>query len=190
MSRGTPDWGNVAGGQQGIAELATYFSSHGQDVAPAATKYVLSLFNPSNSGVIARIMGLIVVVRFLAANADSSYSAGLLRTTSLGTGTTLTPVKADTTDDAAAVSVRSDLSVAPTLGGVISGLEYGLREVNTAQLARISSVIYQLPVYTHLPGNRGKPITLRPGEGITFRSFQDAITTRIAINIEHTEEPV
>ena len=142
-------------------EFVTYYVSV-QVAGPSgggpsgSDKAMLSLLNPSGSG---KVLRLTLVEYFTLASSGTNVflDVQLRRITAHSGGTSITPVKRDTSDAAAVAEVRSEPSV--TGGAASDFIQQLVIQSNTSQPGE--SYRFRLgDVFG------AKPITLRPGEGL------------------------
>jgi hypothetical protein len=189
MSRGTPDWGAVAGGVQSVAEALAYIAPNQITIQPVATKTILSCFNPAGSGVIGRAYVAAAYVSTFGNSGPHVAQLVLRRTTSLGTGTIFTPAPHDPNDAAGAIVFRENHTVEPGFGGILGGLPIMLAAKDTGAYGYVSEQQDLFELFRHQPGSQLKPILIRPGGGLAITVIYVAGSAAYAGILDITEEP-
>lgn len=188
MARGTPDWGAVAGGVQSVAEFPSYTTG-----MPAFTLFptpltILSVFNPADSGIVARLYSLRVFVASFGQQAVQGYFT-FRRISSSGTGTEVIPVPHDSADGGGLVTARYYHTVEPITDAHLVLVPFWLTTKDTGAFGYSSEVNLFWELYRHMPGAQVKPLVFRPGEGYALHFVPLGGGPFLAPLYEHTEEP-
>lgn len=190
MPRGTRDWGLVAGGQQAVAELDTYITRVSGIVAGNNVAYIVGLFNPANSGVVATITRVHLMHGSDNGNGLQDTNAILYRTTAAGTGTARTPNPLDTNSPAATLQGTVGFTVSPTTSLILASLRLTKVNNDTANISRADGGNDELDLYRYLPGSLETPLRLRAGQGIAVEiNCMGTIGSVLSVHVVHTEEP-
>ena len=160
-------------------EASTYVAEAA--LAGANNKDMLSLMNPSGSGVVIRVYEVWATVPS-SSGTTVIIPFEIRRATAVTTGTTLTAVPLDTTNPATQAVVRQ----APT--GISDAtpvlLWTWLQQINTAQ-GSTDAMTHEIANFS---GNsRCQPLTLREGEGIYIRQIATNTST-FRMGVLWTEE--
>lgn len=188
MTRDYPDWGTIATTPE--SELPTYVSLNDAVGAGPLVIHVMSLFNPFGSNVLAKIRRVVIAASCTGGTGVGQFVARLSRTTSLGTGPVGTPQPFDTDDPPSGLQLAIDLTVAPTLGPVLSNVSIWLERNTSVDLARLTDLTYFPPLYAHPPASQEKPIVLRPGGGAYVMFQLSGMDGYCMGSIIHTEQPL
>jgi hypothetical protein len=153
-----------------IGEAPTY-SAWANDVAPAASKHMLTLFNASASGVVVKVLALRAYLLQTAAVTGAVLRWDVLKASASSAGTTITPEKWDSGATAlpAEVTVRTGGTV--TSGNRLAGMIVSGEEHTTALPQRLAEGVDLMP-FGLLKGN---PFTLREGQGITVQNVTSSV---------------
>lgn len=188
MPRGTRDWGRVGGGLQEVAELDTYIVFVREVTGQASSEYVLSIFNPSGSGKIANIHRVLIALKVNAGNHDNDSDFHLYTTTSLGTGSTYTPIKADPNSPSTGLQIIEDVTADPTTDQRVGSIPIQTYADFTPGEQLITPLTYALELLRHQPGSAEIPLRLREGRGIAIESVADDESHTAGYLVVYTEE--
>jgi hypothetical protein len=165
--------------------LATFFAL-ADAVAFAANKHHISIFNAVGSNQIVAVRKLIHVNLSLAAVTGVPVRFDVRRSTLQSLGTAITPVAADTGDPALAnVTVATGATV--TNGALL----YPVTTQNDEIVAANTAVANYLMQATNLAfdGPDMKPLSLRPGEGMTVQQITSTTVGSFAWLMVFTVDP-
>ncbi len=150
-------------------ESAPTYTAWGNDVAPAASKHMLTLFNAAASGVLVEVYDLRAILLQIAAVTGVTLRWDVVKCSAASVGTVITPEKHDSGAAAlpAGVTVRTGGTV--TGGARLSGLIVSGEEITTAQAPMVRGEGQDLLPFLKNP--KAKPIVLREGEGISVQNI-------------------
>lgn len=149
-------------------EQAPSYTAWANDVAPAASKHMLTIFNASGSGVVVEVHALRAYLLQIAAVTGAALRWDVLKASASSAGTAITPEKHDSGSAAlpAGVTVRTNGTV--TGGNRLSGVIMSGEELTTAQAPMVRAEGQDL--LPQLKNPKVKPIVLREGEGLTVQN--------------------
>lgn len=144
-------------------EHAPTYAAWANDVAPAASKHMITLFNAAGSGVVVEVYDLRAVLLQVAAVTGVTLRWDVLKCSAASAGTTLTPELFDSGAAAlpAQVTVRTGGTV--TAGNRLFGIVTAGEEITTAQTNLGAQRGFDL--LPMLKNMKGKPLVLREGGG-------------------------
>lgn len=157
------------------------YTAWANDVAPAASKHMLTIFNAAASGVVVEIYDLRAFLLQLAAVTGVTLRWDILKASASSAGTTITPEKYDSGAAAlpAGVTVRTNGTV--TAGARLKGLIMSGEEITTAQAPMVRSEgVDLLPA---LKNPKAKPIVLREGEGLTVQNITSSTVGTFGLSV-------
>jgi hypothetical protein len=161
-------------------EHAPTYHAWANDVAPAASKHMLTLFNAAASGVIVEVYDLRALLLQIAAVTGVTLRWDILKASAASAGTVITPELFDTGAAAlpAGVTVRTGGTV--TAGNRLGGLIVAGEEITTAQ-TNLGAVGFDLlPALKNL---RAKPLVLREGQGLTVQNVTSSTVGTFGLSV-------
>lgn len=167
---------------QGVSlDYAPTYTAWANDVAPAASKHMLTIFNAAASGVVVEIYDLRAVLLQIAAVTGVTLRWDILKASAASAGTTITPEKHDSGSAAlpAGVTVRTGGTV--TGGSRLSGLIVSGEEITTAQAPMVRAEGQDLLPQLNRP--KCKPIVLREGEGLTVQNVTSSTVGTFGLSV-------
>jgi hypothetical protein len=161
-------------------EHAPTYLAWANDVAPAASKHMLTLFNASGSGVIVEVYDLRAYLLQIAAVTGVTLRWDILKASAASAGTTITPEQFDSGAAAlpAQVTVRTGGTV--TGGNRLGGLIVSGEEHTTALPQRTAEGIALMPM---LYNAKGKPLVLREGQGLTVQNVTSSTVGTFGLSV-------
>lgn len=162
-------------------EHAPTYHAWANDVAPAASKHMLTLFNAAGSGVVVEVYDLRAVLLQIAAVTGVTLRWDILKASASSAGTVITPEQFDTGAAAlpAGVTVRTGGTV--TGGNRLSGLVVSGEELTTALTnAPGAAGVDLLPM---LKNPKAKPLVLREGQGITVQNVTSSTVGTFGLSV-------
>lgn len=188
MPRGTPDWGQVAGGQQSVTELPTYTLSLDDSDVVSSGDSALNMLNPAGSGKIVRIRRAIFTAGAFADDTSGLIEIKVHRISANGTGAARTARPFDSDDSASVVEAISEVTVEPTYGVQLGNWVAALLKNDTSGAEMGADSWFLIPIFDYVAGGPGKPLTLRPGEGLAFEVDNNGVDAQLSLTVEFTEE--
>lgn len=150
-------------------EHAPTYTVWANDVAPAASKHMLTLFNAAGSGVIVEIYDLRASLLQTAAVTGVTLRWDVLKCSAASVGTTIAPELHDSGSAALPAQVTARTGGTVTAGNRLAGFVVAGEEF-TAALSNF--VLAQgLDLLPALKNAKAKPIVLREGQGITVQNI-------------------
>lgn len=161
-------------------EHAPTYHAWANDVAPAASKHMITLFNAAGSGVVVELYDLRAYLLQTAAVTGAVLRWDILKASAASAGTTITPEQLDSGAAAlpAGVTVRTNGTV--TAGNRLSGLVVSGEEHTTALPQRTAEGIALMP---WLYNAKGKPLVLREGQGITVQNVTSSTVGTFGLSV-------
>jgi len=162
-------------------EHAPTYLAWANDVAPAASKHMITLFNASGSGVVVEVYDLQAYLLQIAAVTGVTLRWDILKCSASSAGTTITPEQFDSAAAAlpAGVTVRTNGTV--TAGNRLGGRIVSGEELTTALTnAPGANGIDLLPM---LKNQKAKPIVLREGQGITVQNVTSSTVGTFGLSV-------
>jgi hypothetical protein len=162
-------------------EQAPSYTAWANDVAPAASKHMLTLFNAAGSGVIVEVHDLRAILLQVGAVTGAVLRWDIVKCSAASAGTVITPELYDSGAAAlpAGVTVRTNGTV--TGGNRLSGCVMSGEEITTAQAPMVRSEgVNLLP---QLQNPRIKPIVLREGEGISVQNITSSVVGTFGLSV-------
>lgn len=149
-------------------EHAPTYTAWANDVAPAASKHMLTIFNAAASGVVVEIYDLRAILLQIAAVTGATLRWDILKCSAASAGTTITPELHDSGAASlpAGVTVRTNGTV--TAGNRLGGVIMSGEEITTAQAPMVRADGQDL--LPQLKNPKAKPIVLREGQGLTVQN--------------------
>lgn len=189
MAHGYPDWSPLATG--GDSELPTYRYDGGAGfLFGLNSSFVLSVFNPAGSGLIAKLRNFPIAYTLLTGeDGDDSPLFTLWRTTSLGTGSVQTPAQHNTAGAPSGLSVRVTLTVAPAVASQLMSVKLRYERYRELHAGRNWSPGNQYSLYQHVPAGQVQPLSFLPGQGFALDLSAGALGCLARFSPEWTEEP-
>lgn len=148
-----------------IGEAPTY-QYWANDVAPAASKHMLTLFNGSGSGGVVKVHALRAYLLQTAAVTGVVLRWDVLKCSTSSAGTALTVEKWDSGAAALNANITGRTNGTVTSGNRLSGMIVSGEEHTTALPQRLAEGVDLMP-FNLVKSN---PFTLREGEGITVQN--------------------
>lgn len=149
-----------------IGEAPTY-SAWANDIAPAANKHLLTIFNGVGSGKVVKIHALLARSLQTSAVTGVVLRWDILKASAASGGTSITPEQWDSDADALpggiAVLTNGTVTATNRLAGIVMSSE----EHTTALPQRTAEGVELLP----LDRLKANPFTLREGEGLTVQNI-------------------
>lgn len=167
-----------------IGEGPTY-SAWANDVAPAASKHMLTLFNGAGSGVVVKLHALRAYLLQIAAVTGVTLRWDVLKASASSAGTVITPDKWDSANAAIPAAVVARTGATVTVGNRLAGMIVSGEEHTTALPMRMAEGIDLMP-FNLIKGN---PLTLREGEGITIQNVTSSTVGTFGLLAVFTIEP-
>lgn len=170
-------------------ELAT-FSICGFSTTTALDKSMLSIMNATGSGVIIKIREIRIINMKNSAVTGVVADFRLLRCTGHSSGSSLTPTSFDTSDSLNAnVTVKYGATITGEGTGCLRHWEWSTDEWNPgAPDVESADHALQLLIPGYAPLAKTKPITMRPGEGVTLKQIINTTTGTFDIMFLITQE--
>lgn len=189
MAHGFPDWSPIATGSS--SELPTYKTSETIPVLVTNNpQYLLSVFNPANSGTDVKLRRLrFTVIDRFQEDAAQTPDILLYRSSTLGTGGTPTIDWQDSSDPPPITQIKYFMTVAPVMIKTVLRIPFGLERKTALQTQRISPIAYYVDAFVYQPTGQLKPFRLRPGEGLGGFIQNHATNMYIGFDLDFTEEP-
>jgi hypothetical protein len=161
-------------------EHAPTYTAWANDVAPAASKHMITIFNASGSGVVVEIYNLHARLLQIAAVTGVTLRWDVLKASAASSGTVITPELFDSGAAAlpAGVTVRTNGTV--TAGARISALATAGEEITTGQTNLAARGVDLLPM---LDRPKAKPLVLREGEGLTVQNVTSSTVGTFGLSI-------
>jgi len=137
------------------------------DIVPANSKYHVYLLNQAASGQSVYILGVryfnnVTAVTGVVNRYDIRRATGASPTG----GAAITPIAANSADPAlTGVTAYGGATGGVTDGSIVESIAVSTEE-HTATVADIDRLLQQTPMLAPSPSGWGRPMTLRPGEGI------------------------
>lgn len=162
-------------------EQAPTYTAWANDVAPAASKHMLTIFNAAASGVVVEIYGLRAILLQIAAVTGVTLRWDILKASASSAGTTITSEKHDSgaADLPAGVTVRTNGTV--TAGNRLGGVIVSGEEITTAQAPMIRAEGQDL--LPQLKNPKAKSIVLREGEGLTVQNVTSSTVGTFGLSV-------
>lgn len=162
-------------------EHAPTYLAWANDVAPAASKHMITLFNAAGSGVVVEIYDLRAVLLQIAAVTGVTLRWDIQKCSAASAGTTITPELFDSGAAAlpAGVTVR-------TGGTVTAGNRLGAYVVSGEELTTVLSNapgaagVDLLPM---LKNPKAKPLVLREGQGLTVQNITSSTVGTFGLSV-------
>lgn len=162
-------------------EHAPTYTAWANDVAPAASKHMITLFNAAASGVIVEVYDLRAILLQVAAVTGVTLRWDILKCSAASAGTTITPELFDSGAAAlpAGVTVRTNGTV--TGGNRLAGYVVAGEELTTA-LTNVSGAV-GVDLLPMLKNPKAKPIVLREGQGITVQNVTSSTVGTFGLSV-------
>lgn len=162
-------------------EHAPTYMAWANDVAPAASKHMLTIFNAVASGVVVEIYDLRAILLQIAAVTGVTLRWDILKCSASSAGTALTPEKYDSGAAAlpAGVTVRTNGTV--TAGARLGAVIMSGEEITTAQAPMVRAEGQDL--LPQLKNPKAKPIVLREGEGLTVQNITSSTVGTFGLSV-------
>lgn len=189
MSHGFPDWGNLA--TSGASEIPSYRLSQGIGFqAGDDTKVVLSSFNPAASNTLAKLRRVLVFIEYsILADGAGSHVVHLWRTSSLGSGDAIVPVKHSTTDPPSVMTTIDVVTTLPTLTDHLSEVALSYERKTALQPSRFGLPVFAGILYEQSPAGQTKALQFVPGQGFAVQITDPVVDGILVFIPEWTEEP-
>lgn len=157
------------------------YTAWANDVAPAASKHLLTIFNAAASGVVVEIYDLRAILLQIAAVTGVTLRWDILKASASSAGTVITAEKHDSGSAAlpAGVTVRTGGTV--TGGARLSGLIVSGEEITTAQAPMVRAEGQDL--LPQIKNPKAKPIILREGEGLTVQNVTSSTVGTFGLSV-------
>lgn len=157
------------------------FTAWANDVAPAASKHMLTIFNEAASGVVVEIYDLRAILLQIATVTGVTLRWDILKASAASAGTVITAEKHDSGSAAlpAGVTVRTGGTV--TAGARLSGMIQSGEEITTAQAPMVRAVGQDL--LPQMKNPKAKPIVLREGEGLTVQNVTSSTVGTFGLSV-------
>ena len=161
-------------------EHAPTYTAWANDVAPAASKHMITLFNAAASGVIVEVYDLRAYLLQIASATGVTLRWDIVKCSAASVGTTITPELHDSGAAAlpAGVTVRTGGTV--TAGNRLGGIIVAGEEITTAQ-TNLNAVGYDL--LPMLKNAKAKPIVLREGQGISVQNITSSTVGTFGLSV-------
>jgi hypothetical protein len=163
-------------------EQAASYTAWANDVAPAASKHMLTLFNAAGSGVIVEVHDLRAILLQIAAVTGAVLRWDVHKCSAASAGTVITPELHDSGSLPAlpaGVTVRTNGTV--TAGNRLSGYIVSGEEITTAQAPVVRAEGFDL--LPQLKNPKVKPIVLREGQGITVQNVTSSTVGTFGLSV-------
>jgi hypothetical protein len=172
--------------EQGVflSESPTY-SAWANDVAPAASKHMLTLFNAAGSGVVVKVHALRAYLLQIAAVTGVTLRWDVLKASASSAGTAITPDKWDSGNAALPAGVTARTNGTVTAGNRLAGMIVSGEEHTTALPMRMAEGIDLMPFGLV----KSNPLTLREGEGITVQNVTSSTVGTFGLLVLFSVEP-
>lgn len=167
---------------QGVAlDNTPTYTAWANDVAPAASKHMITIFNAAASGVVVEIYALQAILLQTAAVTGVVLRWDIVKASASSAGTTITPEKHDSGSAAlpAGVTVRTNGTV--TAGSRLSGTIMSGEELTTAQAPQLRAEWQDL--LPSLKNPKCKPIILREGEGLSVQNITSSTVGTFGLSV-------
>lgn len=176
VAQGTNPWSVSVDAISAIDATRKTFVATAINVTIGNNKSMISLLNASGSGVVVRLQKLFLINSQNAGVTGVSVDFRMFRHTGHSAGTQLTPRAHDTNDSLHAnVTVRTGGTISGEAADYLYRWLWGSDEWSTGPADADSADHAQQslnPVYVAGPGER--PITIRPGEGLTIKDVTNS----------------
>lgn len=162
-------------------EQSPSYSAWANDIAPAASKHMLTIFNAAGSGVVVEIHDLTAILLQTGAVTGAVLRWDILKCSAASAGTTITPEKYDSgsVDLPAGVTVRTNGTV--TAGARLAGVIMSGEELTTAQAPMVRAEPKGL--LPQLKNPKVKPIVLREGQGLTVQNITSSVVGTFGLSV-------
>jgi hypothetical protein len=182
----------VKGADNVLSQVVTFetgptYTAWANDVAPAASKHMLTLFNGAGSGSIIEIYDLRAVLLQTAAVTGVTLRWDVLKCSASSAGTTLTPELFDSGAAAIPAQIVARTGATVTAGARLFAATIASEEITTAQTNLAGNLGINLLPMLNLP--KAKPIVLREGQGITVQNITSSVIGTFGLSVTFTVLP-
>jgi hypothetical protein len=182
----------VKGADTVLSQVVTFetgptYTAWANDVAPAASKHMLTLFNGVGSGVVVEVYDLRAVLLQIAAVTGATLRWDVLKCSASSAGTTVTPELFDSGSAAIPAQVVARTGATVTAGTRLFGAIIAGEEITTAQTNLAGNPGIDLLPMLNRP--KAKPIVLREGQGITVQNVTSSVIGTFGLSVTFTVLP-